>query len=202
MRLRSLAIAAVLVSALVWVAPQAAADSAQPGQSMTHMKTAPGLAAALEGAGVVLYSQGGATSAVMGESIAAEDGQVVFHIPITSTKKGLKHAGSTLVFFHTGNERQVQLRNPVIDLTKGVISASIPQAGGKPLPVLTITNAKTLKPSVATDDTTGIRTTTYAGAKLALAPGVAATLASLLELPESALADKASFGTADVSLKG
>ena len=202
MRLRSLAIATILVPALVWVAPQASADSAQPGQSMTHMKTAPGLAAALEGAGVVVYSQGGATSAVMGESIAAEDGQVVFHIPITSTKKGIKHAGSTLVLFHTGSQKQVQLRNPVIDLNKGVISASIPQAGGKPLPVLTITNAKTLKPSVAIDDATGIRTTTYAGAKLALAPGVAATLATLLELPEGALADKASFGTADVSLKG
>lgn len=37
------------------------ADSGKRGQSLTHIKTTPGLASALEGAGVVIYKQDGAT---------------------------------------------------------------------------------------------------------------------------------------------
>lgn len=60
------------------MASPAQADAAKPGQSMTHMKTEKGISSTLEAAGVILYVQGGATSAVMGDSIAATEGQVVF----------------------------------------------------------------------------------------------------------------------------
>ena len=48
------------------------ADAAKPGQSMTHMKTLAGISATLEGQGILLYVQGGATSAVAGESVSKE----------------------------------------------------------------------------------------------------------------------------------
>lgn len=191
----SVAAAALTVTAAV----PALADAAKPGQSMTHIKTVPGLVPTLESAGVVLYTKGGATSGVIGESIAAPDGQVVFHVPITSAKGTVKHAGSTLVVFNTATNQQVELRNPVIDLRAGVVRAGV--AGGPVAPVFTITNAKALKPKTATDPATGNRTTVYTGARLSLAPGVAAALAAGLGLPAGALADGAAFATADVTLQ-
>jgi hypothetical protein len=178
----------------------AVADTSKPGTSMTHMKTGAGLSALLESAGVVLYVQGGATSAVMGDSIASANGQVVFHIPVTSTKSGVQHVGSNIVFFNTANDKQVQLRNPVIDLAKGQITAVIPQASMDAMPILTITNASALKAKVTNDRKGGTRTTAYEGATLSLAPGIAAALVSLLGLPEGALPDGAGFGSANVTL--
>lgn len=194
--LAAAAAASIALSSTLTMSP-VLADSA-PGQSMTHMKTAPGLASTLEGAGVVLYSQGGATSAVMGSSIASSDGQVVFHIPITGSKGAVRHVGSNIVFFNTTNNQQVQLRNPVIDLKRGLVLADIPQASAKRIPVLAITNAKTVKPKVTTSG--GIRSTTYTGVALALAPGVGSTLGNLLGLPVGSLPDGAAFGSADVTL--
>lgn len=181
------------------IAPVSA--DAKPEQSMTHMKTVAGLASYLEGAGVILYVQGGATAGVIGESISAENSQVVFHVPITGTKDGVQHVGSNLVFFNTATNAQVQLRNPVIDLAKGVVTATIPQASNQSITVLTITNAGEVKPKKAKDRKAGIRSTAYTGAALALAPGVAGTLATLLGLPANALTDGAAFGTADITLK-
>ena len=178
----------------------AIADAAKPGQSMTHMKTAQGIASTLESAGVILYVQGGATAAVMGDSIGAPDGQVVFHIPITGTKTGVEHLGSNIVFFNTMNNKQVQLRNLLIDLKKGVISAVIPQGSGQSTTVLTISNAKDLKASVTNDQKTKLRTSSYKGATLNLAPGIAAALVSLLGLPEGSLPEALAFATADVTL--
>jgi len=178
----------------------AVADTSKPGTSMTHMKTGAGLTSLLESAGVVLYVQGGATSAVMGDSIASANGQVVFHIPVTSTKSGVQHVGSNIVFFNTANDKQVQLRNPVIDLAKGQITAVIPQASMDAMPVLTITNASALKAKVTNDRKGGTRTTAYEGATLSIAPGIAAALVSLLGLPEGALPDGAGFGSANVTL--
>ena len=178
----------------------AIADAAKPGQSMTHMKTAQGIASTLESAGVILYVQGGATAAVMGDSIGTPDGQVVFHIPITGTKTGVEHLGSNIVFFNTMNNKQVQLRNPLIDLKKGVISAVIPQGSGQSTTVLTISNAKDLKASISNDRNTKLRTTSYKGATLNLAPGIAAALVSLLGLPEGSLPEALAFATADVTL--
>ena len=200
MKLRPLAITALALGLALAAAAPASADAAKPGQSMTHMKTAPGLASTLESAGVVLYVEGGATAAVMGDSISAPNGQVVFHIPVTGTKGGVRHVGSNLVFFNTSNNQQVQLRNPVIDLRKGQVIATIPQGSGTPTPVLTITNAKSLKPKATTDRSTGIRSTTYTGAQLAIAPGIGAALESLLGLPAGSLPDGTSFGSADVTL--
>lgn len=180
----------------------AVADSGKPGQSMTHMKTGAGLSALLEGAGVVLYVQGGATSAVMGDSIASANGQVVFHIPITGTKSGVQHVGSNIVFFNTSNDKQVTLKNPVIDLAKGQITAVIPQASADAMAVLNITNAAALVAKVTNDRKAGVSTTAYAGATLALAPGIGAALVSLLGLPDGALPDGAGFGSADVTLYG
>ena len=186
------------VLALTALAPSALADSAKPGTSMTHIKTAPGLASTLEGAGVVLYTQGGATSAVMGDGLDASNGQVVFHVPITGTKAGLKHAGSVLVLFNTATNKQVQLVNPVIDLAKAEVRAAVPGVSSKSVPVLTIANAKKLKPVVKTVD--GVKTTTYTGADLTIADGVASVITSGLGLPAGALSDGAKFGTADVTL--
>lgn len=200
--MRSKLIATSLAAALLGAtsAGYAVADSAKPGQSMTHMKTGTGLSSLLEGAGVVLYVQGGATSAVMGDSIASANGQVVFHIPVTGTKDGVQHTGSNIVFFNTTNDKQVTLKNPVIDLAKGQITAIIPEASADPMAVLTISNASDLKAKKTKDRKAGNRTTAYAGASLSLAPGIAAALVSLLELPAGALPDGAAFGSADVSL--
>lgn len=175
-------------------------DAAKPGQSMTHMKTLAGISATLEGQGILLYVQGGATSAVAGESVSSADGQVVFHIPITGAKNGVKHVGSNIVFFNSANNKQVQLKNPIIDLGKGTISAVIPQGTGEATTVLQITNASTLKPAVTKDRKASLKTTAYKGAALSLAPGIGAALSSLLELPEGSIPEGLAFATADVTL--
>lgn len=190
------AVALVAISGLT----PAAADSAKPGQSMTHIKTLPGITKVLESAGVVLYGQGGATSGVIGDSIAADAGQVVFHVPITGTKSGVAHAGSSIVFFNTANDKQLVLRNPVIDLAAGTITATIPQADNAKVAVLTITNGADLKAKITNDRKAKMRSTVYAGAALSLSPGVAATVASVLGLPEGALPDGLALATADVTL--
>lgn len=200
MRNRNFALLSVLSLLLALGVVPASADGAKPGQSMTHMKSAAGLSAALEAAGVVLYVQGGATSSIIGDSIASEDGQVVFHIPITANKSGVQHIGSNLVFFNTAKNLQLQLKNPVINLKTGVMSAVIPQAANASMTVLTITNATTLKAKVITDRKAGLRTTVYANAALAIAPGVGAAIAGILGLPEGALPDGTPFGSADVTL--
>jgi len=176
------------------------ADAAKPGQSMTHMKTAAGVASTLEAAGVILYVQGGATSALIGESLGAATSQVVFHIPATAKKAGVQHTGSNIIFFNTANNQYLTLRNPVIDLAKGVVSATVPQAGNAKVDILTITNAATAKPKVTNDTKAKLRTTAYTGTTLVLAPGVAATIASVLGLPAGSLPEGLAFGTADVTL--
>ena len=198
MRKSLIAISAAI--ALVAGSNTAFADAAKPGQSMTHIKTNAGIASTLENAGVILSVQGGATAAVMGESIGSTDGQVVFHVPITGTKNGVQHVGSNIVFFNTTNNKQVQLRNPVIDLNKGVVTAVIPQASDKAMDALTITNASSLKAAVKNDRKAQLRTTSYKAAALSLAPGIGAALASLLGLPEGSLPEGLAFATADVSL--
>ena len=194
----------VILSAFVLImgvgSATAFADAAKPGQSMTHMKTVAGLASTLEAAGVVLYVQGGATASVIGDSISAANGQLVFHIPVTRSKSGVEHLGSNIVFFNTTNNQQVQLRNPVIDLKKGIVTATVPQASNQTITVLTITNAAQLKAKNSTDRKAGIRTSVYSGASLTVAPGVGAVLASLLGLPEGSLPDGIVFGSADVTL--
>lgn len=194
-------LAAVSTAIALIVSPTAAfADAAKPGQSMTHIKTVAGIASTLEAAGVILYVQGGATSAVMGDSIASPDGQVVFHVPITGTKTGVEHIGSNIVFFNTSNNKQVQLRNPLIDLKKGEISAVIPQATGQATPVLKITNADQLKAGITNDRKAQLKTTAYKGAALSLAPGIGAALTTLLGLPDGAIPEGLAFATADVTL--
>lgn len=200
MRLRILATALASAALVASTIAPAQADAGKPGQSMTHIKTASGLASTLEGAGVVLYVQGGATSAVMGDSLSAANAQVVFHVPITGTKGGVQHVGSTLVFFNTTNNKQVQLRNPVVNVAKGTVTAVVPQGTGAPVTVLTITNAKSLKAKVKTDRSTGVKTTSYMGARLAIAPGIGSVLDSLLGLPAGSLPDGTLFATADVTL--
>ena len=153
MRLKNLMVFALAAAFVSTSMASASADAAKPGQSMTHMKTGAGLSAALEAAGVVLYVQGGATASVIGDSISSANGQYVFHIPITANKAGVQHVGSNIVFFNTANNSQLQLRNPVIDLTKGAVTATVPQAGNQTLDVLTITNASTLKAKVTNDRT-------------------------------------------------
>lgn len=172
----------------------ALADSGS-GQSMTHIKTAPGLASTLESAGVVLYTRGGATSAVMGDSIATPNGQVVFHVPVTGSSPTVKHQGSTLVLFNTAGDRQVELRNPIIDLRSGVVRAAVGDSG-KATTVFRIPNAGKVKQS--TKD--GV--TTISGARLVLAPGVGAVVESGLGLPAGSLPDGTLFATADVTLQG
>ncbi len=198
MRVRNVILGSTIV-ALISMG-QASADSAKPGQSMTHMKTAAGLTSLLESAGVVLYVQGGATAAIMGESISSPDGQIVFHIPVTANKSGVQHIGSNIVFFNTANNKQVQLRNPVINLVTGEVTAVVPQAENKSMAILKITNATTLKAAITNDRKASLRTTSYKGATLVLAPGISTALTSLLELPAGSLPDGASFGSADVSL--
>ena len=181
-------------------AQSALADAAKPGQSMTHMKTVSGVASTLEGLGVILYVQGGATAALAGDSLGASDGQVVFHIPVTGTKNGVQHVGSNIVFFNTANNKQVQLRNPVIDLSKGVVSAVIPQGSGELTPVLRITNAENLKAAITNDRKAQLKTKAYKGAALSLEPGIATALNTLLGLSAGAIPDNLAFATADVSL--
>jgi hypothetical protein len=202
MRLKNLMVFALATMFISTSLVSASADSAKPGQSMTHMKTGAGLASTLEAAGVVLYVQGGATSSVIGDSIGAAAGQYVFHIPITSNKSGVQHLGSNIVFFNTANNLQLQLRNPVIELSTGVVRALVPQAGDQVLDILTITNASTLKAKITRDRKANLRTTAYVGATLSLAPGIAASISSILGLPANSLPDAAAFGSADVTLYG
>jgi len=178
----------------------ALADGAKPGQSMTHMKTLAGISSTLEGQGILLYVQGGATAAVIGESIGSADGQVVFHIPITGKKTGVEHTGSNIIFFNSANNKKVELKNPLIDLGKGTISAIIPQGTGEVTTVLQITNAAALKATVTNDRKALLKTTAYKGAALSLAPGIGAALTSLLGLPMGSIPENLAFATADVSL--
>jgi hypothetical protein len=193
---------AISMSSLLLIGSSGAAfaDAAKPGQSMTHMKTTAGVVSTLEAAGVILYVQGGATAALIGESMSSPTSQVVFHIPITANKAGVQHVGSNIIFFNTANNQHLTLRNPVIDLAKGVVSATVPQAGNAKVDILTITNASTAKPKITNDRKAKLRTTAYTGTTLVLAPGVAATIASVLGLPAGSLPDGLAFGTADVSL--
>ena len=200
MKLRSTIAIAVSTVILVAFPHVAVADAAKPGQSMTHMKTAAGVASTLEAAGVILYVQGGATAALIGENLSSATSQVVFHIPATANRAGVQHTGSNIIFFNTANNQVLTLRNPVIDLAKGVVSAIVPQAGNSKVDILTITNASTAKPKITNDKKAKLRTTAYTGATLVLAPGVAATIASALGLPAGSLPDGLAFGTADVSL--
>lgn len=195
------AIAITISSLLIFGSSTTAnADAPKPGQSMTHMKTGAGLASTLEAAGIIMYVQGGATASVIGDSIGAPTGQYVFHIPITANKSGVQHLGSNIVFFNTTNNNQLQLRNPVINLKTGVVTATVPQAENKSLPVLTITNLADLKPAITTDKKAKLRKTAYTGATLSLAPGIAAAISSILGLPANSLPDALAFGSTDVSL--
>lgn len=198
MRKSLVAVAAVL--SLVLSPNIALADSAKPGQSMTHMKTVAGVSSTLEGQGVVLYAQGGATAAVAGDSIGSANGQVVFHIPITRSKTVVSHIGSNIVFFNSANNRQVQLRNPVIDLERGIVTAIIPQRSNEVVTVFQITNAASLKATVSNDRRTMLRTKTYAAVALSLSPGIGAELSSLLGLPAGSIPENLAFATADVGL--
>lgn len=190
-----------VIVTLLGTAP-AFADAAKPGQSMTHIKTVAGVASLLESANVIIYLQGGATSAVMGESLAAPDGRYVFHIPLTAKKSGLEHLGSNIVFFNTATNKQVQLRNPVINLATGDVSATITQTENKLLKIFTIPNAKELKAKVDNNQATKVRTTSYAAAQLDLAPGIAQSLNVLLGLAEGTIPEAANFATADITLYG
>jgi len=202
MRARTLSImaATALTAFAAGGTAPAFADNVRPGQSMTHMKTAEGVLATLENAGVVLYAQGGATTGIMGDSIASPNGQAVVHIPVTESKTSFRHTGSNLVLFNTTNDRQAQLRNPTINLKRGVVTAVITGGSTKPVTVMTIPNAERVKAKVTVDSSTGIKTTTYVGIKLVLAPGMSTSLATLLGLPAGSLPDRMSFGTAEVTL--
>ena len=191
--------AAVLIAASAGISP-ANADAAKPGQSMTHIKSDAGILSTLENAGVIMYVQGGATAAVIGDAISSSDSQMVFHVPITGTKTGVEHTGSNIVFFNTANNKVVQLKNPLIDLKNGVIKSVISQAGSNSMATLSITNASQLKAQVTNDRKAKLRTTAYKGAKLSLAPGIAAALTSLLGLPEGSLPEGLAFASADVTL--
>ena len=131
----------------------------------------------------------------MGDSIATPNGQVVFHVPVTGSSPTVKHQGSTLVLFNTAGDRQVELRNPIIDLRSGVVRAAVGDSG-KATTVFRIPNAGKVKQS--TKD--GV--TTISGARLVLAPGVGAVVESGLGLPAGSLPDGTLFATADVTLQG
>ncbi|MEY4524274.1 MAG: hypothetical protein RIR27_1350 [Pseudomonadota bacterium] len=198
--MRKTLVSIATVVGLVLTPSVAFADAAKPGQSMTHMKTGAGIASTLEAAGVILYVQGGATSAVIGDNLSSATSQVVFHIPVTANKAGVQHVGSNIIFFNTANNQFLTLGNPVIDLAKGVVTATVPQAGNAKVDILTITNALTAKPKVTNDKKAKQRTTAYTGTTLVLAPGVAATISSVLGLPDGSLPEGLAFGTADVTL--
>ncbi len=200
MKHRRIIASAIAVTFLTSLGMNPGVADAKPGQSMTHMKTVAGLTSLLESAGVVVYVQGGATAAVIGDSLNSAKSQIVFHIPVTNTKAGVAHVGSNIVFHNTTNDKQVVLQNPLIDLTAGTVSTVIPQAGTSAMTTLSITNGADLKATVTNDRKTKMRTTAYKGAALSLAPGIAAALVSLLGLPEGALPEGAAFATADVSL--
>lgn len=190
-----------LTSAFIFSSSAVAiADSAKPGQSMTHMKTAAGVISTLESEGIVVYVQGGATASIIGDSISSANGQMVFHIPVTANNKGVQHTGSNIVFFNTKNNLQLVLRNPVIDLGAGVVKAIVPQAADQTITILNISNAATLKPTVVNDRKGGIRSTSYKGANLVLAPGVAGTITTTLGLTAGVLPEGLAFGSTDVTI--
>ena len=56
--MRKVLVSIATVSGLAVSSNVAFADTAKPGASMTHMKTAAGVASTLEAAGVILYVQG------------------------------------------------------------------------------------------------------------------------------------------------
>ena len=199
MRLR--AFVAISASAALLLAPTgvAMADNVDPGQGMTHMKTSAGLLATLERVGVVMYVQGGATASVMGDSIASPDGRMILHVPITSDRRVIEHQGSVFTLFNTSTQQQVQLLNPTINLKQGIVKATVRQADNANVTVFLIRNASQLKPKITVKD--GIRTTTYVGARLTLAPGIAGTLTSLLGMPDGTLAERAPFATAEITLR-
>jgi hypothetical protein len=199
MRKRSIA-TLVAVAVFTSLGITGASADAKANQSMTHIKTVAGLTSLLEGAGVVMYVQGGATAGVIGDSLDAANSQMVFHVPVTATKGGVAHVGSNIVFHNTANNKQVVLRNPLIDLAKGTVSAVIPQAAMDAMVALSITNGSDIKAKVTNDRKAKLRTTVYPGAALSLAPGIAAAIVSLLGLPEGALPDGAAFATADVTI--
>jgi len=199
MRKRSIA-TLVAVAVFTSLGMTGASADAKANQSMTHIKTVAGLTSLLEGAGVVMYVQGGATAGVIGDSLDAANSQMVFHVPVTATKGGVAHVGSNIVFHNTANNKQVVLRNPLIDLAKGTVSAVIPQAGMDAMVALSITNGSAIKAKVTNDRKAKLRTTVYPGAALSLAPGIAAAIVSLLGLPEGALPDGAAFASADVTI--
>lgn len=198
--MRKTLVSIATVISLVVSSNIAFADAAKPGQSMTHMKTLAGISETLGGQGILLYVQGGATSAVIGESIGSADGQVVFHIPVTGTKAGVQHTGSNIVFFNSANKKKVELKNPIIDLGKGTVSAVIPQGTGQVTVAMQITNSSALKPAVTNDRKALLKTTAYKGATLSLAPGIGAALSSLLGLSEGSIPENLAFATTDVTL--
>ena len=122
------------------------------------------------------------------------------HIPVTGTKTGVQHVGSNIAIFNTTNNSQVLIKNPLIDLKNAVINGVVPQIGTQAIALFTITNAADLKAKVTNDRKAKLRTTSYEGVKLSLAPGVAATLVSALGLPAGALPDGLAFASASVSL--
>ena len=87
MRNRSIA-TLVAVSVFTTLGMSGASADAKANQSMTHIKTVAGLTSLLEGAGVIMYVQGGATAGVIGDSLDAANSQMVFHVPATATKGG------------------------------------------------------------------------------------------------------------------
>ena len=89
----------------------------------------------------------------------------------------------------------------MIDLKKGVVTATVSQAGSEPITILSISNANALSAKKATDKNAGVRSRTFAGASLNFAPGVAATLSSLLGLQSGSITEGSLFATADVTLK-
>jgi len=119
-------------------------------------------------------------------------------VPITSSKKTVKHVGSTLVMFNTTTNKQVEIRNPTADLSAGTVRAAV--GAGPVTTVFMITNAKTLKPAVKKDASTGTSTTMYEGAELSLAPGFAGALVDALGLPAGSLVDGSKFATATVTI--
>jgi hypothetical protein len=79
MRLRSILTSTLIALFFASNVTPALADAAKPGQSMTHIKTAAGVASTLEAAGVILYVQGGATAGVIGDSLSSATSHNCIH---------------------------------------------------------------------------------------------------------------------------
>lgn len=197
---KKLVFGTILALASAFTSSSAVAD-AKPDQSMTHLKTAPGITSVLEGERVILFAQGGATAGVMGGSISSSKGQAVFHIPVTSRRTGFEHQGSIISFFNLNNDRQLDLKNPVIDLEKGQVLASLTDDAKALTPIFTITNVDEIESKRSVDRTMKLRIRQLVGVKMNLAPGVAGTIASSLNLPAGILTEGLEFASADVSIK-